>query len=289
MHLSIILANATQSAWKFAMSESPASPLRRLLREAARQPMLDAEQERDLARRAGDGDDAAAGALVSSHMRMVVKIAKRYRGHGLPISDLIQEGAPGLMQAVRRFNPERDTRLSTYAMWWIRAAIQDHVARSWSMVRVGTTKAQRSLGMSLRQMKGEISEELAARLAGRFNISAADVAATARRLAGDLSLDLPAGGGDGETWLDRLACARANPEAALDRRRVIELISRALQALSAREQLVIRRRYLDEARQTLEAVGRELGVSKARVRQIEVRALARLRELLSPALSGASA
>ncbi|MFQ5619801.1 MAG: RNA polymerase sigma factor RpoD/SigA [Rhodospirillales bacterium] len=275
---------------------------RSLLAAAVDEPVLGRDEERELARRAEAGDADAAGRLIASHLRFVIKIARRYRGSGLPMSDLVQEGTVGLIKAVRRFNPDRGVRLSTYAMWWIRSAIQDHVVHSWSLVRMGTTNAQKAMILRLRQVTAELiggaedlSDEITARLAKSFGATANEVTTLARRLAGgDWSLDQPMAGpggdGDQRTWMDCLASDAPTPEQAVaeasERRCVSEIVGKALAMLPPREQLVIRKRYFEEARQTFEAIGRELGVSKDRVRQLETRALAKLRELLQPALAG---
>lgn len=273
---------------------------RGLLAAAVDEPVLGRDEERELARRAEAGDADAAGRLIASHLRFVIKIARRYRGSGLPMSDLIQEGTVGLIRAVRRFNPDRGVRLSTYAMWWIRSAIQDHVMHSWSLVRMGTTNAQKAMILRLRQMTAELiggaeglSDEITARLAKSFGATANEVATLARRLAGgDWSLDQPMAGPDGDqrTWMDCLTSDAPTPEQAVaeasERRFVSEIVGKALAMLPPREQLVIRKRYFEDVRQTFEAIGRELGVSKDRVRQLETRALAKLRELLQPALAG---
>lgn len=275
---------------------------RGLLAAAVDEPVLGRDEERELARRAEAGDADAAGRLIASHLRFVIKIARRYRGSGLPMSDLIQEGTVGLIRAVRRFNPDRGVRLSTYAMWWIRSAIQDHVVHSWSLVRMGTTNAQKAMILRLRQVTAELiggaeglSDEITARLAKSFGATASEVATLARRLAGgDWSLDQPMAGpggdGDQRTWMDCLPSDAPTPEQAVseanERRFLSEIVGKALAMLPPREQLVIRKRYFEEVRQTFEAIGRELGVSKDRVRQLETRALAKLRELLQPALAG---
>ena len=284
------------------MTKATTGERRGLLAAAVDEPVLGRDEERELARRAEAGDADAAGRLIASHLRFVIKIARRYRGSGLPMSDLIQEGTVGLIRAVRRFNPDRGVRLSTYAMWWIRSAIQDHVMHSWSLVRMGTTNAQKAMILRLRQVTAELiggaeglSDEITARLAKSFGATANEVATLARRLAGgDWSLDQPMAGpggdGDQRTWMDCLASDAPTPEQAVaeasERRFVSEIVGKALAMLPPREQLVIRKRYFEEVRQTFEAIGRELGVSKDRVRQLETRALAKLRELLQPALAG---
>lgn len=284
------------------MTKATTGKRRGLLAAAVDEPVLGRDEERELARRAEAGDADAAGRLIASHLRFVIKIARRYRGSGLPMSDLIQEGTVGLIRAVRRYNPDRGVRLSTYAMWWIRSAIQDHVVHSWSLVRMGTTNAQKAMILRLRQVTAELiggaeglSDEITARLAKSFGATASEVATMARRLAGgDRSLDQPMAGPGGDTdqrtWMDCLASDAPTPEQAVaeanERRFVSEIVGKALAMLPPREQLVIRKRYFEEARQTFEAIGRELGVSKDRVRQLETRALAKLRELLQPALAG---
>ena len=284
------------------MTKATTGERRGLLAAAVDEPVLGRDEERELARRADAGDADAASRLIASHLRFVIKIARRYRGSGLPMSDLIQEGTVGLIRAVRRFNPDRGVRLSTYAMWWIRSAIQDHVVHSWSLVRMGTTNAQKAMILRLRQVTAELiggaeglSDDITARLAKSFGATANEVATLARRLAGgDWSLDQPMAGpggdGDQRTWMDCLASDAPTPEQAVaeasERRFVSEIVGKALAMLPPREQLVIRKRYFEEVRQTFEAIGRELGVSKDRVRQLETRALAKLRELLQPALAG---
>jgi RNA polymerase sigma-32 factor len=275
-----------------------------IFQAAARQPMLEHEEESRLARKASCGDIEAAGQLILSHLRMVIKIARTYRGSGLPMSDLVQQGVLGLIHAVEKFNPDRGVRLSTYAMWWIRAAIQDHVVRSWSVVRIGTTNAQKALFLRLRQMTsdffdsaGDLSDEIVQKLARGFDTTAADVRALVRRMArgGDQSLDHPASEAINTaaskrrgSWLDHLVCPRPNPEEALSEtnecRFVADLIEKALGMLPPRERLIIERRYFAEVRATFDAIGREIGLSKDRVRQLERIALDRLRNMLQPAL-----
>ncbi|MDP6602916.1 MAG: RNA polymerase factor sigma-32 [Rhodospirillales bacterium] len=273
-----------------------------LARIAARQPMLDREEEQRLARESGAGDTDAARRLVSSHLRFVIRIARHYRNSGLPMSDLVQEGTVGLIQAVRRFNPDRGVRLSTYAMWWIRAAIQDHVVRSWSIVRVGTTTTQKALVLRLRRMTAELvngaeglSDEIVARLAASFGTTASEVLALARRISGaDESLDRPiADDDDGRVRPPLGECMASDtptPEEALaekgEWRLVRETIAKAFALLPPREQFIIRKRYFEDVRQTFDAIGVEIGLSKDRVRQLEAAALAKLREVLSPALAG---
>ena len=276
------------SAWrKFSRACNP------LIEEAARHPLLQADEEIELARRAGKGDGEALRRLVSSHLRYVIKIARGYRGWGLPMNDLIQEGTLGLVQAVRRFDPERGVRLSTYAMWSIRRAIQEHVLHSWSLVRLGTGNAQKMLAFALRRVADDMvrcetdpADDRIGRLARQFNSTAAEVVRLARRMAGrDDSLDRAAAAGPAP--IDRLSSELPWPEHVLEQaseqRFLAEAIKRALAMLTPRERLVIHKRYFEDAKHTFEAIGRELGVSKDRVRQLEARALAKLQDLLRPA------
>ena len=265
------------------------------LGQEATAPLLDADEESRLVRRAMSGDGDAVRRLVASHLRMVVKVARRYRGSGLAMADLVQEGVLGLVQALRRFDPDQGARLSTYARWWVRSSIQDYALRSWSVVRVGTSNAQKTLAFRLKQMTAELldgaedlSEEAVASLARRFGSTKAEVAALAGRLSkGDESIDRA--WPDGPPLIDRMAADQPDPEEALAIRseHVLRrnLVDRALAALPPREKIVIQRRYLDEAKHTFVAIGLELGVSKDRVRQLEARALTRLRDLLGPAVA----
>ena len=289
------------------MSRFGASPppqrnlLSGMLREARHQPMLTRNEEVELARRSQEGDLAAAGRLITSHLRFVIKIAKRYRSYGLPMTDLIQAGTVGLIQAVRRFSPERNVRLATYAMWWIRAAIQDYVMRSWSLVRVGTTAAQKSLFFTLRRLKAEIQEgadslgeeslKVLKALTQRSGMKMSDALAVASRLAGrDTSLNVPLNqnGAGAPEWIESLQDGRPTPEetvAVISEQRFLNgVLDKALSMLPPREQMIIRKRYLAEAASTFEALAGELGISKERVRQLEARALAELRGMLAPAM-----
>jgi RNA polymerase sigma-32 factor len=271
------------------------------MRDAARQPMLDREEEQSLARRSGAGDHDAAHRLLASHLRIVIKIARSYRRSGLPMADLIQEGTLGLMHAIRRFDPDKGIRLSTYAMWWIRASMQDYAVRSWSLVRIGTTNAQKALFLRLRRLTADLkegaeglSDDIIAGLAKRFDTTAAEVRALARRVrGGDASLDQRMGSESGErrSWLDLLASDAPSPEElaaeASERQFLAEVVQKALRMLPPREQIIIRMRYLDEVKQTFEAIGHEIGLSKDRVRQLEAQALKVLKERLQPAIAAA--
>ena len=274
---------------------------RRFLLDAGRATApLEREEERRLARLAGEGDSDAIDRLITSHVRFVAKIAANYRQSGVPMPDLVQEGMVGLIQAVNRFNPDKDVRLSTYAAWWIRAAIQDHVVRSWSLVRLGTTSAQKSLFLNLRRMTSDLidgadalGEDIVNKLAERFETTAAEVRGLARRVAQrDQSLDGGTGDETGRPWLDALVSPEASAEDRLaeegDAKTLNDLLAKALEMLPDREQFIIRRRYLDEARHTLAALGKELNLSKDRVRQLEAKGLEMLREFLEPAIAEAN-
>jgi RNA polymerase sigma-32 factor len=266
----------------------------RFMRDAMRAPMLAADHERNLARRWRDhGDERAMHELITAYIRLVVAMAARFRHYGLPMSDLVQEGSVGLMQAAARFEPEREVRFSTYASWWIRSSMQDFVLRNWSIVRTGTTSAQKSLFFNLRRLRAKIgdvndsgiSAEARGKVARALNVPENDVASMAARMsAPDRSLNAPlTEDGDGE-WQDMLADGAASPEAqvmeAHDSAARITLVSEAMRDLNERERLIIRERKLEEESVTLEALGERLGISKERVRQIEGNALEKLRRAL---------
>lgn len=266
----------------------------RFMRAAMRAPLLAADHERELARRWRDGrDERALHELITAYIRLVVAMAARFRHYGLPMSDLVQEGSVGLMQAAARFEPEREVRFSTYASWWIRSAMQDFVLRNWSIVRTGTTSAQKSLFFNLRRLRAKIgdisdtriSPDSRARVAHALNVPEHDVEAMAARMsAPDRSLNAPlTEEGDGE-WQDLLAADGDDPEAeamyAHDTAARAQLVQNAMADLSDRERLIIRERKLEEESVTLEALGARLGISKERVRQIEGNALEKLRRAL---------
>lgn len=266
----------------------------RYLRTAMRAPLLAADHERDLARRWRDqGDERALHELITAYLRLVVAMASRFRHYGLPMSDLVQEGNVGLMQAAARFEPEREVRFSTYASWWIRSAMQDFVLRNWSIVRTGTTSAQKALFFNLRRLRariGDISDsamsfESRARVAHLLGVAEHEVDNMAARLsAPDRSLNAPlTEEGDGE-WQDMLADDAEGPEAAAmhnhDSIARATLVREAMGDLTDRERLIIRERKLEEEAVTLEALGERLGISKERVRQIEGSALEKLRRAL---------
>jgi RNA polymerase sigma-32 factor len=274
---------------------------RNLLRYAMKLPTLSAEEEGDLTRAwVAKRDEVALQKLVSAHLRMVISQATRYRSYGLAFSDLVQEGTVGLMQAAERFDPDRQVRFSTYAIWWIRAAIQDYVLRNWSVVRVGTTHAEKRLFFNLRRLRAKIAQsgvgslnpEQTAILARELNVSL-DVIETidARLSARDCSVNEPYGENGDSEWQDLIADERASPEeqatAELDSQTRSRWLAAAMRELPGREQIIIRKRHLAENGATLEDLSHELGVSKERVRQLEKRALGRLQAILVDRESGA--
>ncbi len=262
------------------------SGLSRYLEEIRRFPMLEPQDEYMLAKRWREhGDRDAAHKLVTSHLRLVAKIAMGYRGYGLPISEVISEGNVGLMQAVKRFEPEKGFRLATYAMWWIKAAIQEYILRSWSLVKMGTTANQKKLFFNLRKAKSRISalEEGDLRpdqvklIAKRLGVTEQDVVEMNRRLSGDVSLNAPIREeGDSGEWQDWLVDDASDQETRLaeneesDNRR--KALVDALSVLNERERRIFEARRLTDDPITLEDLAAEFGVSRERVRQIEVRA-----------------
>jgi RNA polymerase sigma-32 factor len=266
--------------------------LTRYLEEIRRFPMLEPQQEYMLAKRWKEhGDRDAAHQLVTSHLRLVAKIAMGYRGYGLPISEVISEGNVGLMQAVKRFEPEKGFRLATYAMWWIKASIQEYILRSWSLVKMGTTANQKKLFFNLRKAKSKISAlqegdlrpDQVGLIAKRLGVTEQDVIDMNRRLGGDASLNAPIRD-DGESgeWQDWLADDSDSQESVmaaheeLDNRR--KALSSALQVLNDRERRIFEARRLADEPVTLEDLAAEFGVSRERVRQIEVRAFEKVQK-----------
>lgn len=275
-----------------ALDVSPEQNLSRYLQEIRKFPMLTLDEEQDLSQRwARDGDEAAADRMVTSHLRLVAKIAMGYRGYGLPVAELISEGNVGMMQAVQRFDPDKGFRLSTYAMWWIRAAIQEYILHSWSMVKMGTTAAQKKLFFNLRRLKGQmnayeegdLSPEHVEQISVRLGVSEHEVVNMNRRLSGpDSSLNAPVRlDGDGE-WQDWLEDDRDSQEDQLGkfqeliRRR--QLLAGAMKGLSQRERTILTERRLKEIPATLEDLSQSFGISRERVRQIEVRAFEKLQK-----------
>jgi RNA polymerase sigma-32 factor len=256
--------------------------------------MLEQDEEYMLAKRwREDNDTEAAHKLVTSHLRLVAKIAMGYRGYGLPLSELISEGNVGMMQAVKRFDPERGFRLATYAMWWIRAAIQEYILHSWSLVKMGTTAAQKKLFFNLRKLKGQMQAidegdlhpEQVETISERLNVPESDVINMNRRLGSpDHSLNAPLRqDGDGE-WQDWLVDEGENQESRLadseemSQRR--QLLQEAMGALNDRERHILNERRLKENPTTLEDLSQEYGISRERVRQIEVRAFEKLQKAM---------
>ena len=265
------------------------------IKNSMKEPLLEREVEFSLARRwREDGDERALHNLVRAYMRLVVSTASRFRNYGLPMGDLVQEGNVGLMQAAARFEPEREVRFSTYATWWIRSAMQDYVLRNWSIVRTGTTAAQKSLFFNLRRLRARIEGASSTRLsregrqfiADSLKVNISDVESMEVRLsAADQSLNSPVSESSEDDWQDFLADNRPSPEEVAIGMRDSETRSRwldeALRELSPREQTIIRQRRLKEDGATLAELGRVLGVSKERVRQLEHRALLKLKDSIS--------
>jgi RNA polymerase sigma-32 factor len=278
-------------------SLTPEASLSGYLRMIRSYPLLEAEEEAELALRYRDhGDREAKDRLVQSHLRLVVKIAMGYRGYGLPAAELISEGNVGMMQAIRRFDPDKGFRLSTYAMWWIRAAIQEYILHSWSLVKMGTTSAQKKLFFNLRRMKGQMKElaegdmpeEAVEEIARKLAVSEDEVVSMNRRLSGpDQSLNAPVSmEGDGE-WMDWLEEEGDSQEQALiiDNEHAYrkDLLAGALDSLNDRERHIIVSRRLEEEPVTLEDLSNIYGVSRERIRQIEVKAFEKLQRAVKNA------
>ncbi|HWK15781.1 MAG TPA: RNA polymerase factor sigma-32 [Rhizobiaceae bacterium] len=273
--------------------EEPAS--RMFVRAAMRAPYLARDEEHDLATRWREDDDQKAlHRMIAAHMRLVIAMAGKFRYFGLPMSDLIQEGSVGLLEAASRFEPARDVRFSTYATWWIRASMQDYILRNWSIVRGGTSSAQKALFFNLRRLRMRISagretmssDELHRHISQALGVSEADVALMDARLSGpDTSLNAPIANEDGATERMDFLVSDAplqdeTVEAAIDVERRARWLDAALGSLNERELKIIRERRLRDAGATLESLGANLGISKERVRQIESRALVKLRGAL---------
>ena len=271
---------------------SPEGSLSRYLQDIRKFPMLEKEQEYMLGKAWREHEDRdAAHQLVSSHLRLVAKIAMGYRGYGLPVAELISEGNIGLMQAVKRFEPERGFRLATYAMWWIRAHMQEYILRSWSLVKIGTTAAQKKLFFNLRKIKGQIAAidegdlkpDQVTYIADRLNVPEQDVVMMNRRLAApDNSLNAPVrNDGEGE-WQDWLVDDEVDQETKLAESQELaqrrELLSAAMAQLNDREQFILTERRLKDDPATLEELSKVYEISRERVRQIEVRAFEKLQK-----------
>jgi len=270
---------------------SPEQGMNRYLQEIRRFPMLEPQEEYMLAKRWVDHQDTeAAHKLVTSHLRLAAKIAMGYRGYGLPQAEVISEANVGLMQAVKRFDPERGFRLATYAMWWIRASIQEYILRSWSLVKLGTTSAQKKLFFNLRKAKsrigaleeGDLRPENVARLAQDLSVTETEVVDMNRRMAGaDASLNVTIGGEEGSgSWQDWLEDEDADQASSYADREEFEarqtLLMGAMEALNERERDILTERRLAEPPVTLEELSARYGVSRERIRQIEVRAFEKL-------------
>ena len=277
---------------------TPEGGLRRYLSEIRKFPMLEKDQEFMLAKRFKEhGDPNAAQQLIQSHLRLVAKIAMGYRGYGLPTGEVISEGNVGLMQAVKKFDPDKGFRLSTYAMWWIRAAIQEYILRSWSLVKIGTTAAQKKLFFNLRRMKGQIdaiddgdlTPDQVEHIATKLGVKEDEVVSMNRRMSGgEASLNAPMRAGEeggGAEWQDWLVDENAVDAESMmvrddefDTR--MELLSEAMSGLNERERHILTERRLTEEPRTLEDLSTEYGVSRERIRQIEVRAFEKLQKAM---------
>jgi RNA polymerase sigma-32 factor len=279
-----------------SVSLSPEQGLSSYLSQIRRFPMLEKDEEFMLGERWREHQDgSAAEKLVTSHLRLVAKIAMGYRGYGLPIAEVISEGNVGLMQAVKKFDPEKGFRLATYAMWWIRASIQEYVLRSWSLVKMGTTAAQKKLFFNLRRMKsqmqaldeGDLKPDQVEEIATKLGVTNAEVTSMNGRLSGpDASLNAPLRGTEGEgQWQDWLADDNAESQEdelaetdEFDTR--MQLLQSAMGELNEREQHILQERRLSEDPQTLEELAGHYGVSRERIRQIEVRAFEKLQKAM---------
>lgn len=268
-----------------------------MMRAASAAPFLTREEEHELAKRWKDqGDETAMHRLAASHMRLVIAIASRFRHYGLQMPDLVQEGHVGLLEAAARFDPDREVRFSTYATWWIRAAIQDHILRNWSIVRGGTSSGQKALFFNLRRLRARMmrtpglrtSTEMHQEIAIAIGVPQKDVATMDARLSGpDLSLNAPVSDDDpnstserGDFLVDDSPLPEEIVSSAIDAERRTGWLHAALKVLNERELKILRERRLTEDAVTLEALGSRMGISKERVRQIENRALEKVRRVL---------
>ncbi len=277
--------------------------LSRYLDEIRKFPMLERDEEYMLAKRWREHDDRdAAHKLVTSHLRLVGRIAMGYRGYGLPIGEVISEGNVGLMQAVKRFEPDKGFRLATYAMWWIRASIQEYILRSWSLVKMGTTASQKKLFFNLRKIKGQLKAfeegdlhpDNVKKISTRLGVSEEDVVSMNRRLSGDSSLNAPVrSDSEGGEWMDWLVDDTTDQETSLgenqelERRR--EFLKSAMNALNEREKRIFTARRLSDDPITLEDLSHEFDVSRERIRQIEVRAFEKVQKAVQKSAAAADA
>jgi RNA polymerase sigma-32 factor len=271
------------------------STLTRFVEEAKRYPMLTPEREREISTLWHDqGDRAALDELVGSHLRLVVKIARGFVGYGLPLADLVAEGNIGLMQAAEKFEPARGFRFATYAMWWIRAAIQEYILHSWSLVKIGTTAAQKKLFFNLRRLKAQLEEfdqgdlrpETVTKIATELDVPEGEVIEMNRRLGGvDNSLNAVLGGDADSEWLEMLPDERPSQETVVgdleEGRRRRSLLGAALKKLNPREREIVVERRLKDEPATLEELSHRYAVSRERIRQIEVRAVEKLQKAVA--------
>jgi RNA polymerase sigma-32 factor len=274
------------------------SGLARYLTQIRRFPMLEPQEEYMLAKRWREHEDpGAAHKLVTSHLRLVAKIAMGYRGYGLPISEVVSEGNVGLMQAVKRFEPDKGFRLATYAMWWIRASIQEYILRSWSLVKMGTTASQKKLFFNLRRAKSQISAlddgdlrpDQVKTIARRLGVSEKDVIDMNRRMSGDASLNSPLREQSDGEWQDWLVDGAASQEHTLAEREEtgnrLAALRNALGVLNPRERRIFEARRLADEPMTLEALSDEFDISRERVRQIEVRAFEKIQSAVKAGIA----
>ncbi|MFD0915290.1 RNA polymerase sigma factor RpoH [Pseudahrensia aquimaris] len=272
-----------------------ANGMQRYMEEIRKFPMLTPDEEYMLGKRFAEHDDTeAAHKLVTSHLRLVAKIAMGYRGYGLPMSEVISEGNVGLMQAVKKFDPERGFRLATYAMWWIKASIQEYVLRSWSLVKMGTTANQKRLFFNLRKLKGkmkaledgDLTHDHTQKIAKTLGVSEEEVRSMNQRLSGDASLNAPIRAAEGESgqWQDWLVDESENQEDMLVKQDELEarreMLGDAMEVLNEREQRIFTARRLSEDPLTLEQLSGEFDISRERVRQIEVRAFEKVQKAM---------
>src|SRR5580698_8310372 len=289
--------SATANLPALPSSLTPEGNLSRYLQEIRKFPLLEPQQEFMLAKRWREhGDSKAAHQLVTSHLRLVAKIAMGYRGYGLPVAELISEGNVGMMQAVKRFDPDRGFRLATYAMWWIRASIQEYILHSWSLVKMGTTAAQKKLFFNLRKLKGQmqaieegdLSPEQVSKIATRLGVPEEEVVNMNRRLAApDSSLNASVKAEGDMEWQDWLVDDTPNQEARLGERQELglrrDLLEKAMTHLNDRERHILGERRLKDNPTTLEDLSQQYGISRERVRQIEVRAFEKLQKAIKAA------
>ena len=288
------MSAATANLPSLPSSLTPEGNLSRYLQEIRKFPLLEPQQEFMLAKSWREhGDSKAAHQLVTSHLRLVAKIAMGYRGYGLPVAELISEGNVGMMQAVKRFDPDRGFRLATYAMWWIRASIQEYILHSWSLVKMGTTAAQKKLFFNLRKLKGQmqaieegdLTPEHVTKIATRLGVPEEEVVNMNRRLAGpDSSLNAPVKSEADMEWQDWLVDESPNQEMRLGESQELgqrkQMLAAALRQLTDREKhIIVERRLVDEPK-TLEDLSSKYGISRERVRQIEVRAFDKLQKAM---------